>query len=204
MNLPVLLSLGSLGLCVLFFIYCRIYLRRRTGEERILAEFREAVNEMLAEIDEKTDRDALLVEERIRRLKSVLEETDRRIAVYVRELDRRVNQERAYAELGRNRLRGLDALLGEGPSPGSVPPGEEGGAPAEDPRQAPLPFTEPRFTQAPREIPPRERSQPERIMEMARAGFSPQMIAPRLGLSVSEVELVIAIGERKNPQGGAD
>jgi hypothetical protein len=190
MNLSLFISLSCLILCAGFFVYCRSYLKRRTGQERILAEFRDEVNGILAEIDEKTDRDALLVEERIKRLKAVLEDTDKRIALYVRELDRRGREERAYAELGKNRLRFIDADRGP-PSPETpAPPGGES-----PPEQAPAP----RFTRAPREIPPRPRPIPEQAAELARAGFSPRMIAARLEVSVSEVELAIAMAGRNTP-----
>jgi DNA-binding NarL/FixJ family response regulator len=182
MNLPLILSLSCLILCVFSFIYCRSYLKRRTSPERLLAEFREEVNGLLAEIDEKTDRDALLVEERIKRLRAILEDADKRIAVYVRELDRRGAQERAYAELGKNRLRVLS------PAPASPPP-EAAPPPAEEPGPGP------RFTQAPRAVPPRPAG--EEVAELARAGFSPRMIASRLGLSQGEVEMAIDLAKQK-------
>jgi len=40
----------------------------------------------------------------------------------------------------------------------------------------------------------------ERIRELVRAGFAPQVIATRLGLSITEVELVTALMERRDIQ----
>jgi hypothetical protein len=198
MNLPVIVSLLSLILCVIFFIYCRSYLKRRTGQERILAEFRGEVNEILAEIDEKTDRDALLVEERIKRLRGILEDVDKRIALYVRELDRRGREDQAYAQLGAKRLRGLPA--GEPSVSPALPPAE---APPEErfpAGKAEEPAEGPRFTRASREIPPRPRPLQEQAVELARAGLSSKLIASRLEVSESEVELAIALAGRKSPR----
>jgi hypothetical protein len=111
MDWSIVFSAGSLILCVVFFLYFKAYLRRRTGPDRLLAEFREEVNKLIAEIDAATDKDALLVEERIKTLRGILEEVDKRIGVHLRELDRKRFQEEAYAELGRKR-----SIIGAGQS----------------------------------------------------------------------------------------
>lgn len=173
--------------CVIFFIWCRSYLKRRTGEERILADFRDEVNEILAEIDEKTDRDSLLVEERIARLKKILDDTDKRIALYVRELENRGKQEQTYAELGKNRLRIINPPEPEPRSEASALP-------------VALPVPKP---QRPRKSRPKKQPVPQQAAEMARGGLSPGLIASHLGISISEAELAAAMSGAKAPKAGS-
>jgi hypothetical protein len=88
MDLALILSGLSLISCAVFWIYAVFYLKRRTGQEHILAEFREEINKLIAEIDAATDRDSILVEERINHVKALLEELDKRISTHARELSR--------------------------------------------------------------------------------------------------------------------
>ena len=225
MQVSMVLSTVTFMACVFFFIYCRAYLRRRTGSERILAEFREEVYKLIAEIDAATDKDALLVEERIKTLRSLLEEVDKRISVHLREVDRRQFQEEAYVKLGRKHsvtspfsaviqpfpkaydlFSGASAKTdteGDSKTPAAaakdIPAAAAVGftAPAD---RGPLPLTRepagPRIVRAPREITPNPPPFPEQVAELSKAGLSASLIAARLGVSLSEVELAIAISER--------
>jgi hypothetical protein len=219
------LSVLTLMACVFFFIYCRAYLRRRTGSERILAEFREEVYKLIAEIDAATDKDALLVEERIKTLRSLLEEVDKRINVHLREVDRRQFQEEAYAELGRKHSltnpfsaviqpfpKAYELFSGSSAQANTKADSQEPAA-AEIPAatsavvgftapagSAPLPLKRepvgPRIVRAQRDITPKPPPFPEQVAELSKAGLSASLIAARLGVSLSEVELAIAISER--------
>ena len=119
--LSLLFSAFAFVICVFSFFYFRSYLRRRTGQERILSELREEVDKILRSIDETTDRDISLIEEQEKKLKSLLEEIEKRLKVYVRELEKRRDaedvsaqaavgrrlqrNEGTYQELGKNRYR---------------------------------------------------------------------------------------------------
>ncbi|MDR1985855.1 MAG: hypothetical protein LBP88_02645 [Treponema sp.] len=227
MNIAMVLSVSTLIACVCFFIYCRAYLRRRTGSERILAEFREEVYKLIAEIDAATDKDALLVEERIKTLRATLEEVDKRISVHLREADRRQCQEEVYAELGRkHRLtnpfsaviqpfpKAYDLFSGSSAKTGTKGNPEEPEAAEKDipvassaavgftapADTAPIPLKRepvgPRIVRAQREITPKPPPFAEQVAELSKAGLSASLIATRLGVSLSEVELAIAISER--------
>jgi hypothetical protein len=198
MTLSLFFSLASFILCGLFCFFAGIYLRRRTGQERILAEFREEVNKLIAVIDAATDKDALLVEDRVKSLKALLEEVDKRMGAYTREFDRRRAQEKAYADLGKSR--------GAVPVPRENPPAgergdEQGIGPREGEKAGPPGAKEgeaasgPRFIQSSRQIEPKPPPLAEQVTKLARAGFSANVIAARLGISISEVELVLAISE---------
>jgi hypothetical protein len=234
--MALVLSAASLIICGFSFVFFGVYLRRRTGPKRILAEFKEEVDKIILEIDSTTERDLTLVEDRIKALKTLLENADRRvadierhIAVSVREQERHRTQEAAYAALGRQAglAKAAEAGGGQGGSrviplsrnalrPGEEP-GEKAPAPAEtagtgafSPDAVSEPSPEPGvppgisgtgaegaprtplFVRAEREIAPAP-SFMEQVAKLSREGFSADIIALRLGATVAEVELALAI-----------
>jgi hypothetical protein len=222
MTWSLIFSAASLIIAGFSFIYFRAYIRRRTGAERILADFKEEVDKLIADIDAYTDRDAALVEDRITTLRSLLDDADRRIAVYARELGRRQTQEAAYAALGRGRkIAGAASAEPEKPrEKGPLPPagspavpggnsagaaagdtagGNAGSVPADTGPSAALPPEQnaaPRFVRAARDIEPAPPSFAEKAAELARAGLSPDLIAVRLGATVAEVNLALTFPRR--------
>jgi hypothetical protein len=183
MTPSIIISISSLGLCMLFFLYCRAYLKRRTGQERIMAEFREEVRQLVAEIDAATDRDATLIEDRIKSLKALLEDVDKRIGLHAQELSRRRASEEAYAELGRKQVRFTELV----PTAETEPPSQKTGG-KKNGAEAPPPIIAPEIKPLPLA---------EQVAELAKAGFAASLIATRLGVSISEVELAIAIAEQR-------
>jgi hypothetical protein len=191
MTLPIIFSAASLILCGFFFIYFQSYLRKKTAPREILEDYRDEVNKLIFEIDAATERDSYLVEERIKSLKSLLEEVDKKIGIYVREFERRRSTETVYNALGRS---GKPAA----PPPestvsaGKTPLREVSAAPAPPPAGPPgasaLPLAD---ADAPA---PDSRPLKERVAELAAQGLAPDTIAARLKVSISEVELIIAIG----------
>jgi hypothetical protein len=191
MTLSIIFSAASLILCGFFFLYFRSYLKKKISPQGLLEDYQDEVNKLIADIDAATDRDAYLVEERIKSLKSLMEEVDKKLGVYVREFDRRRNNEAVYTALGRGVKPA--APPSEPPSQAlpSQPPSREGSSPA-----APSPQTLPPEAAPPAETKPRPLK--EQVAELAAQGLSPALIAARLKVSVSEVELVIAIQNKVN------
>jgi hypothetical protein len=169
---PYFFSLTSLIFCFFSFFYLRFYIRRSINQEESLKAARDEVNRIIFRIEEVTDQDISLIEDKEKTLKALLEEADKRINVYATELEKSRNVQKTYQELGRSR------------PPVFSPPGEEG-----------------------QNLPPAgqmdEKAAPgnmnEQIRNLALAGFSPPVIASRLGISISEVELAMALLERKPP-----
>jgi hypothetical protein len=207
MTVSLFFSLAGFVIVILFCLFAGAYLKRRTGQDRILAEFREEVNKLIAAIDDATDRDALLVEERVKSLKALLADVDKRMGVYAREMDRRRVQERAYAGLGKTHWTEPSAREsppvekktedGKGPV---LPQKAEEGPPEAEEKNSPAPGeleppSAPRFIQAAREIKPKPLPLKEQVEKLAREGFSANVIAARLGVSISEVELALAIAK---------
>ncbi|MDR0706936.1 MAG: hypothetical protein LBF60_03535 [Treponema sp.] len=177
------------------------------------------MSKLIAEIDVATDRDATLIEDRIKTIKALLDDVDKRIVLYDQELAKRRANEDAYAELGRKRLvearvnaSALDSAVQNsgGAAPGAAPVHEMSvqpvliaGGGALSGAEKDSDDTERRKE---RETPPAihsaamEQQKPvlEQIAELSRAGFSPNLIATRLGMSISEVELAIAIAEQRS------
>ena len=204
MYIILLLSALAFVISVFSFFYFRTYLRRRTGQERILSELREEVDNILSSIDKTTERDISLIEEREKKLKSLLEEIEKRLKVYIREIDRRRDAEEthaalAYQELGKNRYRSG--------AQGVPQPVEPAAAAPLTPNPAfPLPsFSVKPSGQAEADGTAATAASPppvgEQIRELVRAGFAPPVIASRLGISITEVELATALLERRDFQG---
>jgi hypothetical protein len=232
--MALIFSAAGFIICGFSFVFFGLYLKRRTGPERILAEFREEVDKIILEIDAATERDLTLVEDRVKVLKKLLEnadrrvaDIDRRIAVSAREQERHRAQETAYAALGRQ--AGLAKITGAGqgasrviplsrnaPRRGEDPDGEpvpaDGAESAGDPsRSAPsehapdeippdTPGTAagaspqtPLFIRAETEITLEAPSFAEQAAKLSREGCPPDVIALRLGATVAEVELALAI-----------
>ncbi|MDR0598325.1 MAG: hypothetical protein LBG14_07450 [Treponema sp.] len=219
MALSVVFSAAALLLCGFSFIYLLSYLRRRTGARRILEDFEEEVNKLIAGIDAATDRDITLLEDRSAAVKSMLETLDRRIAAHARELERREKQEAALEALapqsgspgapGGTRAEGAYAALGRGlrstlrvgppePPAGTAPsPGPgEGPGPGEDAEEEPAP--EPRFVRSANPVKPKT-PLAEQARALYRDGFSPETIALRLGATLAEVDLALALPDSAPP-----
>jgi hypothetical protein len=181
----------------------RSYLKRHTGAD-LLRKWQDEAGRLIAEIDAATDRDSALVEDRIKTLRALLEDVDRRIAVYVREAGRQKNQEAAYAELGRRRPSAVSpaapAAASFPPTPPPPPPAPaEGEPPPGKAGNAELP----RILHSPHPVEPKPPSFSEQVAALAEAGFSPELIASRLGVPLAEVELAAALFRRKQ-EGGWD
>jgi hypothetical protein len=171
---PYFFSLASLIFCFFMFFYLRSYIKRNLSREESLEAARDEVNRIILRIEEVTDRDVSLLEDREKTLKALLEEADKRIRVYTKELEKSRNAQKAYQDLAKSR-----------PPVFSPPPGEGREA-------APPPARQMDEKAAPETI-------NEQIRNLALAGFSPPVIASRLGLSISEAELAMALLERKPP-----
>jgi hypothetical protein len=174
MSWPVVASGLSLFFCLVAFFYFRAYINRRTSQESVLAEIREEINRILFRLDEITAQDITLLEDKEKSLKALLEETEKRLKVYSRELERSAASGRVLPVLA-DRVTAPD-----NPAP----------------RQAPA--AEPRFVKAKRQIPPEPKPIGEQIRDLANMGFSSQVIASKLGISITEAELAVALMERSS------
>lgn len=147
---------------------------------------RNEVNRLLRSIDEITDKDISLIEDREKRLRELLDETDRRLALLHRELDRRSAAEKTYREMGSLALNQPPAAADNAE--------KKAAAPAISAAVNPAQTAEASGPAGPEPVQPVE----ERIRELAAAGFSANVIASRLGVSLSEAELAVTLHSRHN------
>ncbi|AEF83048.1 hypothetical protein [Leadbettera azotonutricia] len=186
---PYLAAICCLILCVFTFFYCHFYIKRRTSRDSILGEIQDEVDSILFRINEITDRDITLLEDREKSLQALLDDADRRLKVYARELDRHENSGKAYQALGLRMQRNGKAADSDLPVPPQTVPAAEA---------IPLPAAEPpRFAQAEKQIEAEPRPIGEQVRDLSLAGFSAPLIASKLGISISEAELAMALLERK-------
>jgi len=198
MNVTLFILFLCLSFCLFIFFYFKWYIKKRTSDPRLLADYRTEVDKLNAEIDSVTDRNLRLVEDRIGRLKTILDDADRRIAVYVRELDRDLaGAQTLYTSLGKGIRAALNTPVEyhETPSdaqeaqpfnvsePEAKPPPAAAPAPPPPAPQPPAPQSLPGH-QVKRQI----RAQLE---EMIDRGLPPTEIAARLDISLAEVDLAM-------------
>ena len=205
----------ALALLLWFFalLYLKSFVRQRTSPDHILALLQEEVRQLEADIDEKTEQDLQLLEDKIVALREICAEADRRVAVLSRELRLRAfglsvspvpaappsaavaSSATPVAPSTPSAETPIVVTLGkpvpaEGAnSPGRASPVRGGSAP---PSGAPaLSQAGPKIIAAP--IPIKGPPLKDRIAELYRAGFAPEMIAERLGVNVGEVNLYITM-----------
>ncbi|MDR0389382.1 MAG: hypothetical protein LBH73_04885 [Spirochaetaceae bacterium] len=208
---------GVLILWGISFLYFRSYIKRLTGAERILGKFRDEVDQLVAEINAATDRDLSLIEDRINSLRKFLDDADRRIKLQHTELKRRSAEEEAYAALGKRHVVKLPSAvppvrLEPRPAETFAPPARPEQLPAEisgphpavdeaGPVPGAIPAAElprlPRFVRSSIQIEPKEAPFAERVMDLYQGGFSAEIIAGKLGSTIAEVDLVIALAEQQ-------
>lgn len=207
-SLAILLALELLGLGLIWLLL-QARLRRALELETFVEGVRREVRGLEIELNEAADRSVSLVEDRLESLRTLLEDADRRILVHRRELGNRKAEAEIYDRLGRRSpeaasspARRTPASLPVSaealPEAGGEDRGEDpfeaadrGGA---DPIRLDLARRLPEATRS-REsvIPPRPLR--ERALELHDRGFSPDLIATRLGATVAEIELLVSIEE---------
>jgi hypothetical protein len=210
------------GLFVIWFLI-RARVRRYLELENLLAGVREEARSLVLELNETADRNVSLIEDRLAALRSVLDEVDRRIGLERREISSRDKEKEVYARLNKRRpivpsseleLSGLGSLdrrqepaglasepirldLSHETQPSAQPGAQTGAQPAswaaaEGATSDAMPHVE--LSKAP--IVP-GRTQRDEALDLYRQGFSPDLIAARLGATVSEIELLVEIEERR-------
>lgn len=202
--LSVVLDLGGL---VLIWFLLKARVAKALEIDGLLAEARKEARLLTIEINETTDRNITLLEDRLEGLRELLAEADRRMGVLRRETGRRQAETEVYSRLGRRPPPPPSLVAEEQPAePREEPVPLNLGGPAPS-AAVPLPLgarVPEVVTAAESVIPPR--SLRERAIELHRSGFSADIIAARLGATISEIELLVSLEEglgRTEGEGGA-
>jgi hypothetical protein len=218
---------SALALLLWFFalLYLKSYVRRRTSPDHILTLLQEEVRQLEADMDETTERDLQLLEEKIKTLRELCTEVEKRIVLYGRELERR-EKEAAFAALSltpkeASPENAAPAPTEKGPkkqarqrqkSPTHSAPllqrleGKDPAAEAADSAyriQTGRPRLQPQLMKvvvSPESLNIKPPPVKDRIAEFHRTGLPPRLIAERLGLTIGEVELYIAMVDDKKAE----
>ena len=191
----------ALALLVWFlaFLYLKAFVRRRTSPDYILELLQKEVRQLEADIDEKTEQDLQLLEEKIHALREICGEAERRIAVYNRELQKHHNEAQTLSDLGKKPLvERLEVKPATYTKPAPVKKSMPVAEPAAEPKPADQSETEKLITvtKAHEKLTIQPRPVKERIAELQKAGFAPELIAKRLGLNLGEVQLYYNLTEK--------
>lgn len=178
--------LVTLNLLAMFLFYR--FLKSRFSQKRILNELRSEVDTLIVELGREADRDVAILESRIKNLRTLIDEADKRILIAGKETLQRQEEsdilQRIQKPVAQSETKKTD-------SP-QVQPKTEIQSPQEvKPLAEPVRiYTRPRIVNSDKKIEPFVPVQ-ERVIDMARQGFSAEMISGNLSLSLGEVELII-------------
>ena len=198
-------------LLFIVFLYLKAYVRRRTSPDHILELLQKEVRQLEADIDGKTEQSLQLLEEKINSLREICGEAERRIAVFYRELEKKDNERAAMVSLNKNPAAikaGIKTAKKNNTLPIRSPKAADAAYRIETKRAArqrvlqenPAPEPKPELPQPDNAKPftitisheklaIKPRPVKERIAELQKAGFSPELIAKRLELNPEEVRL---------------
>ena len=190
----------DIGGLLLIYVLLRDRVRRATTADSQIAEIRDEVSRLLVELNQVTDRNIALVEERMTALSELLAVADKKLGLLRRESDKHDVGTRIYSRLAEGRTpreeemrgvprradtRGMSPAATAGLSPAATAAVEAGAVPlAVELSETPSPRAE--LTDA-----------RQRVLMLHRAGFSQSLIASRVGMPLGEVELIIALEQRK-------
>jgi hypothetical protein len=205
------------GGLLLVYVLLRDRVRRAASADSRIAEIRDEVSRLLVELNQATDRNIALMEDKIAVLNEAISTADKKIGLLRRETEKHDVGSQIYSRLAEGRpLRSAaspmvdfsaqtaDAAPAEAETR-SVRERADRGArgdrtvPAASPKAD---LASPKADSAPPlsvELSERAESADvrQRVMMLHRAGFSPSLIASRVGAPVGEVELIISLEQRK-------
>ncbi len=212
----------DIGGLLLVYALLRDRVRRVTSAAAQIAELRDEVSRLVVELNQTTERNVALVEHRIGSLNDLLTAADRKIGLLRREMEKHDVGAQVYSRLAEGRSAGPrnNAADARGNAPGakenrsqaspvtdiSTEAGRPAAGGAPEAQQAPgagdaleasagAARARPGVTPEPRE------EMHRRVMTLSRAGFSPSLIAARVGVPLGEVELIISLERQRASQG---
>jgi hypothetical protein len=213
----------DIGGLLLVYVLLRDRVRRATSVESQIADVREEVSRLLVELNQTTDRNIALIEDRIARLNESLATADKKIGLLRREIEKHDVGSQIYSRLAEGRPQGMAADAGmpqprqerEGVAAGMPQPRQEreGAAAgvAAGPSREPIAALAVELSSMIEPRPGRRRDElrietgraeerpdlHQRVITLYGAGFSPALIASRVGVPLGEVELIISLEQRK-------
>jgi hypothetical protein len=172
------------GLLVIYAVL-RDRVRRAASAATQIAELRDEVSRLVVELNQTTERNVALLEDRISGLSELLGAADRKMALLAREIEKHDVGAKVYSRLA------------PGPAAADSPAshlsvelseGKRAQGPAEEPS--------PKVPSA-RETAASRQDVRQRVVMLSHSGFSPHLIATRVGIPLGEVELIISLERQR-------
>ncbi len=186
------------------FVFLHAKLDRKVRPDALLDEIKREVNSIIVELNQTTDRNIGLIEERIETLNAMLEKVDKRLALIRREWEQHEAGARVYTDLKRVAKQSRSSGGGLPPAAGSSEARREPGAEARSekhPEDASRPSGDSETLPSGSESAKRSQEARSRVREQVvslhRKGIAPNIIASRVGSTLGEVELIIALHDGK-------
>lgn len=176
---------------VALIVWTRSRIRGALGSDEEIGRIRREIGSLIIELDASADRNITVLEDRLATLKEMVAETDKRIAILSQDRGKRQVETPVYDRLGRTapqRPRSEAASQTANRDGIEIPE-----KPVDRPVGQPvvpsdIPFI--RFSEKPLSI---EEPFADKVLSLARKGFSSDIIAARLGGTITEVELVLSM-----------
>jgi DNA-binding NarL/FixJ family response regulator len=183
-----LLTAANVALWIIFFLA----FNKNFSGEALLEKIRGEVNALLIDIRQETDMSATLLEGRINALKRLIDEADARTLLAQKAEENREREREVIEAL---------SLQANTSSPSVKPHAEGNAAPVAElfgeddiahhaPDVPSVSGTSPRITTAPKQIKPKK-STKTAVLELAAAGFTAELIAEKLEISITEARMII-------------
>lgn len=204
------LALNS-GALTLMFFYFRRLVRRTLELDEVLDRARQEIGGMIAELNQTADRNVSLIEDRIERAKSLIDTAEKRFELLARESGQRSREREIFERL--SRAGASVQMAGRNPiNEAAAPPAEGVPRPvrlegsASDRREAETASMDVPGAAPPEVLPTIGRraetvdtgpSPAEKAVGLWERGFSPELIAPKLGMTVAEIDLIISMEEQR-------
>jgi DNA-binding NarL/FixJ family response regulator len=172
-----LLTAANVALWGIFFFI----VKKNFSSGALLEKIRGQVNAMLKDIMQETDMSATLIEGRINALKRLIDEADARILLAKKNEEKRGHERNVIAALSvqENAQPSATQPVAKKPAPSAELFGED-----EIARPAP------QITTAPKQIKPKK-STKTAVLELAAAGFTEEIIAEKLEISITEAQTIV-------------
>jgi hypothetical protein len=209
----IIISLFNLAAMVVFYLL----MKSRFSTRKILSEIRSEVDKLVSDLGREADRDVALLESRIKNLRALMDEADRRIILAGREEAKRKAADSLIAEIAP-----VQAVQAERPEARPAETQSTGSSSRQDsalPRELELFPSDPIPVPAPEKVAAakpasdavRVYSRPvikrsgtpiepvipvrEKVIDLSMKGFSAEMIAHTLSISLGEVELILDMND---------
>ncbi len=187
-------------LMVAGFFYLKVQVDKVLSGEEWINRIKDEMDDLVLEINRTTEQNVTLLEEQIRRVKTLLDKADKKVLLLQEVLEKAsaVQQEltirkpsietrKTYTHLKKNQPKASADFQVFTPRPSSAPPSERAELfDYDEPGEPPNKGETPNKKEKEQNLLPNSH-----VMDLYGRGFAPGTIAQKLGISISEVELII-------------